>query len=65
VAAAGTVALVVATAVLAGATSVVAKPAAPVLAFIPSSFEFGRVTPGESVSQRCTLSNTGAKATGS
>jgi hypothetical protein len=58
------VALVAATAVLAGATSAVAKPAAPVLAFTPSSYDYGRVTPGESVSQRFRLANSGGKATG-
>ena len=62
--AAATVALVAATAVLAGATSAVAKPAAPVLAFTPSSFDYGRVTPGESASAAVPLSNTGTKVTG-
>ena len=63
-AAAATVALLVAAAVLAGATSAVAKPAAPVLAFTPSPFDYGRVTPGQSAAQRFTLSNSGTKATG-
>jgi len=56
-AAAATVAPVAAAAVLAGATSAVAKPAAPVLAFTPSPFDYGRVTPGQSAAQRFTLSN--------
>jgi sugar lactone lactonase YvrE len=64
VAAAAMVALVAATAALAGATSAVAKPAAPVLAFTPSPFDYGRVTPGESASQRFRLTNSGRKATG-
>ena len=57
VAAAAAVALVAAAAVLAGATSAVAKPAAPALAFTPSSYDYGRVTPGESTSQRFTVSS--------
>ena len=63
-AAAATVALVAAAAALAGATSAVAKPAAPALAFTPSSYDYGRVTPGESASKRFRLTNSGRKATG-
>ncbi|MFI6833101.1 choice-of-anchor D domain-containing protein [Kribbella sp. NPDC050241] len=58
------VALVAMTAMLAGATSAVAKPGVPVLAFAPSPYDFGRVTPGESASRGFTLTNTGRKATG-
>jgi sugar lactone lactonase YvrE len=61
---AATVALLVAAAVLAGAGTALAKPAGPVLAFTPSPYDYGRVTPGERVSQRFRLTNSGGKATG-
>lgn len=63
-AATGAVALLATAAVLAGAATALAKPAAPVLAFTPSPYNYGRVTPGESASQRFTLTNSGSKATG-
>ena len=63
-AATGTAVLLAAAAALAGAGTALAKPAAPVLAFTPSPYDFGQVTTGERAAQRFRLTNSGGKATG-
>ncbi len=63
VAAAGTGAVLAAAAVLAGTGPAAATPRAPVLAFTPSPYDYGRVTAGQTATQTFTLANTGGQAT--
>ena len=63
VAAAGTGAVLAAAAVLATAGPAAATPRAPVLAFTPSPYDYGRVTAGQTATQTFTLANTGGRAT--
>jgi hypothetical protein len=53
-----------AAAALAGAGQAAAKPKPPVLAFSPSSHDYGQVTAGQTASQAFTLANSGGQATG-
>lgn len=41
-----------------------AAPSPPTLAFTPSSYSYGRVTPGQTASQTFTLTNSGGSASG-
>ena len=63
-AAAAVAALAAAVAGLAGAGPATAKPKPPVLAFTPSSHDYGQVTTGQTASQAFTLTNSGGQATG-
>ena len=55
--------MLAAAAVLAGAGPAAAAPRGPMLAFTPSPYDYGQVTPGQTVTNTFTLASTGRQAT--